>query len=300
MVAVRLVAFLAVLRVVVVARLADDAVVRADFFAEVTVPLAPDTAALVVLAAPDFTLRAVCWTPSTAVPAARRVFLALVRAAVVPVGDTLGLSLRRMRAMRSCTAVTLPWAMPLMLSPTRSTTPAIAPTTALTGGASGDARVRMGRRRLLRVRQGLAEIGERGPTQLTAHLREEVAFLLLDVVADVLHEHRDLGVEALVRGIEVDELGQHPLDDVVLFEALECDVLGAGHRRPSDRIEHQLLDRGVDRQLLDDPIDDLSLLDMGAIARFLEALEQLLDGLVVVTEKGECIHAALVPETLEG
>ena len=65
------------------------------------------------------------------------------------------------------------------------------------------------------------------------------------VVADVLDEHGDLGVETLVARIHVGEFGEHPLDDVVFLETLEGDVLGVRHRRPGDRIEHLLLDGGV-------------------------------------------------------
>ena len=82
---------------------------------------------------------------------------------------------------------------------------------------------------------------------------------------------------------------------MVLLEALERDVLGVGHRRAGDRVEHLLLDRGMDRELLDDPVDDLALLDVGAVAGLLEALEQLLDGLVVGAEKGDGIHEPLYP-----
>ena len=47
---------------------------------------------------------------------------------------------------------------------------------------------------------------------------------------------------------------------------------------PGDRVEELLLDRGVHRELLDDPVDDLALLDVGPVAGLLESLEQLLDG----------------------
>ena len=127
----------AVRPVVVAARLALDRVARADFFAVVAVDLAPDRAVRAVLATPERTLRAVWSAPSVAVEAVRRTPFARFRAVVDPVGETFGLLLPRMRAIRSCTALMLPWAMPLRLSPTRSTTPAMAPPTVLPGGASG-------------------------------------------------------------------------------------------------------------------------------------------------------------------
>ena len=129
----------------------------------------------------------------------------------------------------------------------------------------------MGRRRLLRFSQGIAEIGKRRPAQLTAHFREELGLLLLDVVTYVLDEHGDLGIEALVAGIEVGKLGQHPLDDVVLLQALQGDLLRAGHRCPSSRIEHLLLHGCVDRQLLDDAVEDLTLFDIRPSTRFSSA-----------------------------
>ena len=92
------------------------------------------------------------------------------------------------------------------------------------------------------------------------------------------------------------ELGQHPLDDVVLLEALEGDVLDCGDGGPGDGVEELLLDGGVDRQLLDDAVDDLALLDEGPVAGVLELLEQLLDRAVVVLEHRDGVHGARVPE----
>ena len=145
--------------------------------------------------------------------------------------------------------------------------------------------MRASRRRLLGVGQRLAEVGQRGPAELGTDLGEELVLLLLDVVAHVLHQDRDLGIEALVLRVEIDQLREQPLHDVMLLEALEGDVLGARDGLTRDRVEHLLFDRGVNRELLDDPIDDLPLLDVGPITGLLEALEQLLDGLVVVAKK---------------
>ena len=52
----------------------------------------------------------------------------------------------------------------------------------------------------------------------------------------------------------------------------------------------------MDRQFLDDPIDDLSLFNVGVVAGLLEALEQLLHGLVVFREKSDCIHGELLTQ----
>ena len=176
------------------------------------------------------------------------------------------------RAMRSCTAVTLPWAMPLTLSPTRSTTPAIVPATTLAGPASGIRGCGWVGADFFASANASPRSASVVAAELVAHLREELALLFLDVVTHVLDEHGDLGVEALVRGVHVVELGQQPLDDVVLLEALEGDVLGVGNRRPGDRVEDLLLDRGVHRELLDDPVDDLALLDVARSPAFSKRL----------------------------
>ena len=65
--------------------------------------------------------------------------------------------------------------------------------------------------------------------KLLAQLREQLAFLFLDVVADALGQHGVLGVEALVVGRQPVELGQHPLGHVVLLERLEDEVVLVGH-----------------------------------------------------------------------
>ncbi len=91
-------------------------------------------------------------------------------------------------------------------------------------------------------------------------------------------------------GVHVDELRQQPLDDVVLLEALEGDVLGVRNGRSGDRVEDLLLDGRVHRELLDDPVDDLALLHVRSLTGLLEPLEQLLDGAMVIFEKGDGVH----------
>ena len=78
-------------------------------------------------------------------------------------------------------------------------------------------------------------------------------------------------------GIHVLQLGEQPLDDVVLLHALEGDVLGVGHRGPGHRVEELLLDGGVLREGLDDAVDDVPLLGVGLVTGLLEPLEELLD-----------------------
>ena len=81
---------------------------------------------------------------------------------------------------------------------TRSITPAMAPDDAVPG-CVGRAGVGMGRSDFdFAFVQRLTEVAECLAAELVANLREELALLLLDVVADVLDQHRHLGVEALV------------------------------------------------------------------------------------------------------
>ena len=148
----------------------------------------------------------------------------------------------------------------------------------------------MRRCRLLGLRHRFTEICKRRPAECVADLREELGFFFLHVVPHVLHQHGDLGVEALVAGVHPVELGEQPLHDVVLLEALESDVLSPGHGGPRNRVEQLLLDRGMNREFLDDAVDDLALLDESTITGFLESAEELLDAVVVVLEKGDRIH----------
>ena len=148
----------------------------------------------------------------------------------------------------------------------------------------------VGRRRPLRCVEGPGQLLELLALHGLAQLREEVTLLLFHVVADVLDQHRHLGREALVGGVHAVEFGKHPLHDVVLLEGLEDLVGGVGHRLAGRRVEHLLLDGGVDRQLLDDLLDEILLGLVGVRARLLELLEQRLDGLVVVPEQRYGVH----------
>ena len=99
------------LAVVAVARadfLAVVAVARADFLAVVRVALAPDDAARRVSSAPAVAVRTVSARPSVASAATFRTCPARARVRFEPVGDTFGRAAPRMRAMRSCSAVTVP------------------------------------------------------------------------------------------------------------------------------------------------------------------------------------------------
>ena len=58
----------------------------------------------------------------------------------------------------------------------------------------------------------------------------------------------------------------------------------------------RLLFLDVVADVLDDPVHDIALLDVGAVTRFLESLEEAFDGFVVVLEKGDCVHGGGMPE----
>ena len=148
----------------------------------------------------------------------------------------------------------------------------------------------MGRCRLLRLGHGVADVGEVTSAERVAHHRKELFLLLVDMVADILDEHRHLCIEALMGRVELGQFGKQPLDHVMLLEAFERDVLRTGHGGACYRIKNLLLDCGVHRKLFDDPVDDLALFDQCVGTCLLEALEQRLDGLVVVAEKCDRIH----------
>ena len=97
-----------------------------------------------------------------------------------------------------------------------------------------------------------------------------------------LDQNRDLGVEALVLRVHVQEFGQQPLHDVMLFETLEY-IVGDGVVHALDeRVEDRLFDGRMHSQLVDDLLDQLGLGLVCTITGLLELLEELLDGSVVV------------------
>lgn len=98
----------AVRPVVVAARLAVDAVARADFRVVVAVPFAPADAAFNVLEAPDAAALTVRSPTLLASEATERTDLARERAADEPVGDATRVFLPRTRAMKSWAAETPP------------------------------------------------------------------------------------------------------------------------------------------------------------------------------------------------
>src|SRR5215207_1820714 len=73
---------------------------------------------------------------------------------------------------------------------------------------------------LLAGRHLLAETDQLVTAEDLLGLREQLLFLLLDVVPDVLHQDGDLGVEGLVLGRHRAQLAEQDLDDVVLLDRL--------------------------------------------------------------------------------
>src|SRR3954452_15223964 len=158
------------------------------------------------------------------------------------------------------------------------------------------ARMRPRRHDLLRGFECIAELGKLLATEGGTDLREELVLLFLDVVAHVLDEHADLRIEPFVGRCHVLELGEHPLHDVVFFQRLENGVLCVLDRFADGRIEHLLLDRRVDGELLNDLRDQLGLRLAGPWTCFLELLEKLLDLAVVLAQQRDRIHAGRLAE----
>ncbi len=105
--------------------------------AALAVLVAPRAAALTVLLPVRSAFRALLATALRASPALVRTLRAVARVALEPVGEAVGSLRRSTVAITSPTALTPPWAMPLTVSPMRSTTPAAVPAIRLPGGTSG-------------------------------------------------------------------------------------------------------------------------------------------------------------------
>jgi hypothetical protein len=70
--------------------------------------------------------------------------------------------------------------------------------------------------------------GAPGARRVVRKRSEPVVFLFLDVVANVLDQHGDLGVEGLHLRRQASQFGEHPDHDVVFFHAFQHVVLGLG------------------------------------------------------------------------
>jgi hypothetical protein len=128
---------LAVFAVCLAPDLAVVAVLLAPDLAVVAVRRAVDRAVFAVRVALFLAARAVRCAPSVAAADALRTLLAVDRVVDEPRGDIARRCVDRIRVTRSSTAATPPCVMPLTVSVTRSTTPAMAPETTLAGGVSG-------------------------------------------------------------------------------------------------------------------------------------------------------------------
>src|SRR5512133_1710435 len=99
----------------------------------------------------------------------------------------------------------------------------------------------------------LAEAGELLLAEDLLGLGQQLLFLLLDMVADVLHQDRHLGVEGVVLGRHGGQLAEQHLDHVVLLDGLGDQLLAVLAGRGLDgRVVGLLLDGRVDLELLDD------------------------------------------------
>jgi hypothetical protein len=143
-------------RPLVEARFGVDVVRLAETRAESAVRFAPDLAARTVSATPSRAARPVFRAAALADDAVRfaraadamassvadaapvRTAVAESRATLEPVGAGERFCVPRISAIRSWTAVTLPWATPPTVSPIRSTSPAVNPAAMFAGGVSGE------------------------------------------------------------------------------------------------------------------------------------------------------------------
>ena len=100
--------------------------------------MAPDLASDAVFCAPALASFTAAITRSSVALAPPRTSEAVRRACLGPVDDGRGRDLPRTRSATSCAAVTPPWARPLTVAPTLSTTAAPTPATRLPGGVSGE------------------------------------------------------------------------------------------------------------------------------------------------------------------
>ena len=71
------------------------------------------------------------------------------------------------------------------------------------------------------------------------------------MVLDETLEHRQVDLEALVSGIDAEQLPEHETDDAMLLERLGDHLLGVLPRQLlHGRVEQVLLDPGVSRQVM--------------------------------------------------
>jgi hypothetical protein len=117
--------------------------------------------------------------------------------------------------------------------------------------------------------------------QCCSHGREQVTLLTHDVVAHVLDQHPDLGVEPFAVVAQPVDLGTQPLDDMVLLEAIQHIVRRVGHLGAYRGVEVLFPHRGVQRQIPHDPLHQVGLRGL----RPLERPEQPLDLAVACLEQ---------------
>ena len=137
--------------------------------------------------------------------------------------------------------------------------------------------MRPGRHDGLGLVQVVVQFLEAFVVQPVDDLWEKVVFLFAHMMADLLDEHRDLGVETLVGRLHLLQVGQEPLQAEMLFQRLQDHRLcrrGCLQRR---RIEEQLLDLRLRTQLSGDLRCDLRFRGERAVPRALELPEEFLD-----------------------
>src|SRR2546428_1942183 len=146
-------------------------------------------------------------------------------------------------------------------------------------------------RDLFEGRHLVAEVLELLPGENLLDLREELLFLLFDVVLQVLLEHFEGREPFLVAGLDGRDLVGQRVDDVVLDVRLEDQVLRL--RLLLERgVEDLFFDALVDREVVDERLKELFSLLRRPIVRPLDLPHGLFRFVVVLLEQAQSIHAS--------
>src|SRR5262249_2987115 len=149
-------------------------------------------------------------------------------------------------------------------------------------GLGGDGLARLGLLELVEHLLHLfAQRLELLPGEALPDEREELRLLLLDVVLDELLEDLHLGIELLVRRLQVQQVGDHSLRREVLLDGLLA--LFLEHADVHRRVEDLLLDLLVRGEVVGDLLEELLLFTV--VRRLLESLEALLHLVVLLLQE---------------
>ncbi|HMH52940.1 MAG TPA: hypothetical protein VK548_22070 [Candidatus Acidoferrum sp.] len=136
-----------------------------------------------------------------------------------------------------------------------------------------------------------------GPQFIGAELfgqGEHLLLFLVGVVFDELGQHRHLGFETLVPGIDLGELLQDELHDVMLLERLRDHLLGLRGLEAADgRVEDLFLNPRVHRERLADLLHQASA--AAGVAGLLHFLEHRLHFTMLLLQQIRRFHSVVPP-----